>query len=417
MNINISDIFEADDATDFATSEASELDTNQTYEGDNDTEDINGADSKQDGDDQDGEYDVDNDHYGYNNEDYLENEYKADQDDDDQEQEEITPDMVAQVQDNGDDASDTAPDVTDYSATINILDEDGEEIEVVLTAEDIEYAALNKHHNLSNQMQTIIAAQKPIVEGYEKSQWAQWTNQMAQQGYTDEQIVAAIADHFAKHNVLPNTQDDVADEDAYLTADEKRIRDLEKNQLQLQQEIEARKAQEKAELEAVAYTKKQKALTDQNISLINGLLVKEFGYAEGQDLTADELNLLKQSFIQFYSKTDANGKPVLDKNGELAFYGIKEKAYTKKELKGLLNYAFNILPKKAPDTKPQSKQAPKPTTAPKPNVKAEIRQAKVPRISGNIPTAQSGSNIQPKNLQSTHNSFNRKELINELYKF
>ncbi len=413
MSINISDIFEAEDATDFATNQDSELD-NQTYEGDNDTEYTDGSDESDD-QEQDGEYDVDNDHYGYNDDDYIESEYDAEEED------EVTPDMVAQVEEDGDDASDTAPDdVTDYSATINILDEDGDEVEVLLTAEDIEYAALNKHHNLSNQMQTIIAAQKPIVEGYEKSQWAQWTNQMAQQGYTDEQIVMAIADHLAKHQVLPNnTDDEYADNDAYLTADEKRIRDIEKNQLLIQQEIEARKAQEQAELEAVAYTKKQKALTDQNISLINGLLVKEFGYEEDQTLGKEELQLLKQSFIQFYSKTDANGKPVLDRNGELAFYGIKERAYTKKELKGLLNYAFNILPNKAPDTKrPQVKTAPKQSASPqRPNVKAELRQAKVPRISGNIPTAQSGSNIQPKNLQSTHNSFNRKDLIKQMYEY
>lgn len=296
----------------------------------------------------------------------------------------------------------------ELSKPIVLTNEQGEEVEVKLTAEDLELAAWNKHHNLQQEINTILETTTSLVKGYQSSELGKYIIDAAAKGVTDAEIYSELF-RLMKEQETENLKNQ---ETQYLTPEEKKQLEYEKRLQEAEQKLKDRDEAEARRQQQQQQETKIKATVEQNVALIQQKIREDYNI-DRDDLNPAETALLKKSLQDLYARTDANGKVLRDKKtNEVLFYGIGERNYTTKEMDGILNYAFNLLPKKilagrvALDVDMNTILQPTTATPPTQNQAAsgnQLQQARQMVSNANIPKV-AGANVSTGGKQTNSTS-------------
>jgi hypothetical protein len=265
-----------------------------------------------------------------------------------------------------------------------ILDAEGNFIDVQLTEEDILELAADKSDGFKQTLMETVEMTAPLVKTYSQVPMAKWLIDSINAGHKVEDLVKMIAEDSIRRGVvdvekiLSQTQ-----EDEYLTAEEKRIRDLEK-------EIEStKKMLQDRETKEQNFTRQQQQKTQMlaNVEKNQQHLTTAFDELgiDQESLNEEDINLIQQAFLTLYPKDP--------KNPKAGIIGIEEREYKYNQIKGIVNLALKI-------NKPQVEQTKK-----KVAVQKQVKQAKAPKIApGNVSASASKTLDKPSPRKDTYYS-------------
>jgi len=175
----------------------------------------------------------------------------------------------------------------------------------------------------------------------------------------------------------------------------------------------------------------------QNQEIINtNINVFKTKLKEQYEIDRDELNptetaLVRKALQDLYARTDSEGRVLRDpKTKEVLFYGINDKKFTEQQIDGILNYAFNLLPKKILAGRVKMNidvnsihKAPSPTNnqsnanvAPQTNKASQmIKNASFPKVSGaNLSAGGKIANSETRKIMTNPN-LTRQQKIDEIF--
>jgi hypothetical protein len=265
-----------------------------------------------------------------------------------------------------------------------ILDAEGNFIDVQLTEEDILELAADKSDGFKQTLMETVEMTAPLVKTYSQVPMAKWLIDSINAGHKVEDLVKMIAEDSIRRGVvdvekiLSQTQ-----EDEYLTAEEKRIRDLEKEIESTKKMLQDRETKE----QNFTRQQQQKAQMLANVEKNQQHLTTAFDELgiDQETLNEEDINLIQQAFLTLYPKDP--------KNPKAGIIGIEEREYKYNQIKGIVNLALKI-------NKPQVEQTKK-----KVAVQKQVKQAKAPKIApGNVSASASKTLDKPSPRKDTYYS-------------
>jgi hypothetical protein len=265
-----------------------------------------------------------------------------------------------------------------------ILDAEGNFIDVQLTEEDILELAADKSDGFKQTLMETVEMTAPLVKTYSQVPMAKWLIDSINAGHKVEDLVKMIAEDSIRRGVvdvekiLSQTQ-----EDEYLTAEEKRIRDLEKEIESTKKMLQDRETKE----QNFTRQQQQKAQMLANVEKNQQHLTTAFDELgiDQESLNEEDINLIQQAFLTLYPKDP--------KNPKAGIIGIEEREYKYNQIKGIVNLALKI-------NKPQVEQTKK-----KVAVQKQVKQAKAPKIApGNVSASASKTLDKPSPRKDTYYS-------------
>jgi len=278
--------------------------------------------------------------------------------------------------------------------TREILDHEGNFVEVEITEEDLLQLAADKTDGFRDMLMDTVNRASPLVKTYSEVPLAKWLIDNLNAGYKVEDLVKMIAEDSVKRGVIDVAKIlEAQQEEEYLTPEEKRIRDLEREISDTKKQLNKR-----AEQEPSVQKQQQVAVQMQNNIAANErhltAAFNELGI-DPNSLNDTDMGLIQQAFLTLYPKDSRNPKA--------GFVGVEEREYKYNQIKGIVNLALKI-------NKPQAAQAKQ-----KAVVKQQVKQSKAPKIAPANVSA-SASRQLPKQTKSKATYYTEAQRLNNVSK-
>lgn len=278
--------------------------------------------------------------------------------------------------------------------TREILDHEGNFVEVEITEEDLLQLAADKTDGFRDMLMDTVNRASPLVRTYSEVPLAKWLIDNLNAGYKAEDLVKMIAEDTVKRGVIDVAKIlEAQQEEEYLTPEEKRIRDLEREITETKKQLNKR-----AEQELSVQKQQQVAVQmEKNIAANERHLTAAFNELgiDPNSLNDTDMSLIQQAFLTLYPKDARNPKA--------GFVGVEEREYKYNQIKGIVNLALKI-------NKPQAAQAKQ-----KAVVKQQVKQSKAPKIAPANVSA-SASKQLPKQTKNKATYFTEAQRLNNVSK-